>query len=95
MSIPTSEKTDPCLLTMSLGHTLQSERIDWNARRISVAKYLGELYNYRLVESSLVFDVLYSLITFGHVLSVDGMCTLSRKSCPVVSFHALRVAGNR
>ena len=34
-------------------------------RRIAMAKYLGELYNYRLVESSNVLNTLYSIISFG------------------------------
>ena len=33
-------------------------------------KYLGELYNYRMVESSVIFKTLYSFITFG--VSLDG-----------------------
>lgn len=37
----------------------------YNQRRVSIMRYLGELYNYRLVESSVVFKILYSLITFG------------------------------
>lgn len=37
-----------------------------NQRRIAIAKYLGELYNYRMIESPLVFDTLYSIVTFGH-----------------------------
>ncbi|KAG2228461.1 hypothetical protein INT48_003160, partial [Thamnidium elegans] len=37
-----------------------------NQKRIAVAKYLGELYNYRMIESPLIFDTLYSIITFGH-----------------------------
>ncbi|KAH9494812.1 Regulator of nonsense transcripts upf2 [Bulinus truncatus] len=37
----------------------------YNQRRVSCVKYLGELYNYRMVESSVIFKVLYSLITFG------------------------------
>ncbi|XP_052071977.1 regulator of nonsense transcripts 2-like isoform X2 [Mytilus californianus] len=37
----------------------------FNQRRVSCAKYLGELYNYRLVESSVIFKTLYSFITFG------------------------------
>lgn len=43
----------------------------FNQRRVSCAKYLGELYNYRLVESSVIFKTLYSFITFG--VSYDGM----------------------
>uniref|UniRef100_A0A2C9JCU8 Regulator of nonsense transcripts 2 n=1 Tax=Biomphalaria glabrata TaxID=6526 RepID=A0A2C9JCU8_BIOGL len=41
----------------------------YNQRRVSCVKYLGELYNYRMVESSVIFKILYSLITFG--LSLD------------------------
>ncbi|CAH0546674.1 unnamed protein product [Brassicogethes aeneus] len=37
----------------------------FNQRRVAHIKFLGELYNYRMVESSDVFKVLYSLITFG------------------------------
>ncbi|XP_055586086.1 regulator of nonsense transcripts 2 [Uranotaenia lowii] len=34
-------------------------------RRIAIAKYLGELYNYRLVESGNVLNTLYSIISLG------------------------------
>ncbi|XP_054163194.1 regulator of nonsense transcripts 2-like [Oppia nitens] len=37
----------------------------YNQRRISMSRYLGELYNYRLIDSSIVFKVLYSFTTFG------------------------------
>ncbi|XP_049955092.1 regulator of nonsense transcripts 2-like [Schistocerca serialis cubense] len=37
----------------------------YNQRRVAMIKYLGELYNYRMVESSNIFQVLYTLITFG------------------------------
>lgn len=36
-----------------------------NQRRVAMVKYLGELYNYRLIESGDIFKVLYSIITFG------------------------------
>lgn len=38
-------------------------------RRIAMAKYLGELYNYRLVESANVLNTLYSIISLGVSLS--------------------------
>ncbi|XP_011687174.1 PREDICTED: regulator of nonsense transcripts 2 [Wasmannia auropunctata] len=41
----------------------------FNQRRIAMVKYLGELYNYRMVESGDIFRTLYLLITFG--ISVD------------------------
>ncbi|KAI9278600.1 armadillo-type protein [Phascolomyces articulosus] len=37
-----------------------------NQRRIAVVKYLGELYNYRLIDSPLIFDTLYTIVTLGH-----------------------------
>lgn len=37
----------------------------FNQRRVAEVKYLGELYNYRIVESVDIFKVLYSLISFG------------------------------
>jgi hypothetical protein len=30
-----------------------------------MVKFLGELYNYRMVESSLIFITFYTLITYG------------------------------
>lgn len=37
-----------------------------NQRRVATVKYFGELYNYRLLGSGIVFDMLWSLVTFGH-----------------------------
>jgi regulator of nonsense transcripts 2 len=37
-----------------------------NQRRVATMKYLGELYIYRLLSSSIIFDTLWSLVTFGH-----------------------------
>ncbi|KAJ7497393.1 ARM repeat-containing protein, partial [Mycena latifolia] len=37
-----------------------------NQRRVATIKYLGELYIYRLLSSGIVFDTLWSLVTFGH-----------------------------
>jgi len=37
-----------------------------NQRRIATIKYLGELYIYRLFSSGIIFDTLWSLVTFGH-----------------------------
>lgn len=38
----------------------------YNQRRIAEVKYLGELYMYRLVDSTLIFDTLYKLLNHGH-----------------------------
>ena len=45
---------------------LEQNIYNTNQQRIATMKYLGELYIYRLVGSSLVFDTLWSLVTFGH-----------------------------
>ncbi|PNS16817.1 hypothetical protein CAC42_4781 [Sphaceloma murrayae] len=37
-----------------------------NQKRIAEVKYLGELYTYRMVDSSLIFDTLYKLCNYGH-----------------------------
>lgn len=34
-------------------------------RRVAMAKYLGELYIYRLIDSQNVFNTLYSIISYG------------------------------
>ena len=46
-----------------------------NQRRVATMKYLGELYNYRLFSSGIVFDALWSLVTFGH----RQLCTFSSR----------------
>ncbi|XP_051544359.1 regulator of nonsense transcripts 2-like [Myxocyprinus asiaticus] len=42
----------------------------FNQRRISSVKFLGELYNYRMVESAVIFRTLFSFISFG--VNTDG-----------------------
>ncbi|KAF8633394.1 hypothetical protein AX17_004565 [Amanita inopinata Kibby_2008] len=37
-----------------------------NQRRLATIKYLGELYIYRLFSSSIIFDTLWTMVTFGH-----------------------------
>jgi len=61
----------------------------YNQRRIAVVKFLAELYNYRLVDSGVIFRVLYSFVTFGtrpdqtsnldppdHLLRIRLVCTI-------------------
>jgi regulator of nonsense transcripts 2 len=40
-----------------------------NQRRVATVKYLGELYIYRLFSSGIIFDSLWSMVTFGHRMS--------------------------
>ena len=45
---------------------LEHNAYSTNQRRVAAVKYLGELYNYRLLGSGIIFDMLWSLVTFGH-----------------------------
>ncbi|GAA6012801.1 hypothetical protein JCM11491_002566 [Sporobolomyces phaffii] len=45
---------------------MENNNFKYNQQRVATIKYLGELYNYRVIDSRLVFDTLWSLVTFGH-----------------------------
>lgn len=45
---------------------LEQNDFKFNQRRLAEVKYLGELYNYRMVDHPVIFDTLYRIITFGH-----------------------------
>lgn len=45
---------------------LEQNVYNTNQQRIATMKFLGELYIYRLLGSGIVFDTLWSLVTFGH-----------------------------
>nr|CAD7449491.1 unnamed protein product [Timema bartmani] len=51
---------------------MEVNRQEDSQRRLSMVKYLGELYNYCLLDSSDIFNVLYSFITFGVSLDPDS-----------------------
>ena len=61
---------DSILEDIRLG--LEINHPKFNQRRVSCVKFLGEMYNYQLIESNVVFRVLYLLISFGW--NVDGAC---------------------
>ncbi|KAF4305473.1 MIF4G-like type 3 [Botryosphaeria dothidea] len=50
----------------SLNRHHQDFCISFNQRRVAEVKYLGELYIYRMVDSPVIFDTLYKIVTFGH-----------------------------
>lgn len=58
---------------------LEQNDFRYNQRRISEVKYLGELYNYKMVDSPVIFDTLYRVVTFGHgtsaILNTSGLLT--------------------
>ncbi|KAI0401233.1 MIF4G domain-containing protein [Xylaria palmicola] len=45
---------------------LEQNEFRHNQRRIAEIKYLGELYNYRMLEHPVIFEVIYKILTFGH-----------------------------
>ncbi|RMZ76300.1 hypothetical protein DV737_g4900, partial [Chaetothyriales sp. CBS 132003] len=55
---------DNLLEHITLG--LEQNDFKFNQRRIAEVKYLGELYNYKMVDSTVIFDTLYRIVTFGH-----------------------------
>ena len=55
---------DNVLERITLG--LENNDFKFNQRRIAEVKYLGELYNYKMIDSAVIFDTMYRVVTFGH-----------------------------
>ncbi|KAF2837357.1 ARM repeat-containing protein [Patellaria atrata CBS 101060] len=55
---------DDLLETITFG--LELNDFKYNQRRIAEVKYFGELYIYRMIDSPLIFDTMYKILTFGH-----------------------------
>jgi len=45
---------------------LEQNNFRHNQKRIAIVRFLGELYNYRMVDSPLIFSTLDTLISAGH-----------------------------
>eukprot|EP00808_Paulinella_micropora_P017011 g59162.t1 len=60
-------------------------------RRLVTIRYLGELYAYRLVDSQVIFDTLYLLITYGHTFSEEDGTITSSVDPPGDTFRILLV----
>lgn len=45
---------------------LETNDFKYNQRRIAEVKYLGELYIYRMVDATLIFDTLYKILNYGY-----------------------------
>ena len=50
----------------SISFGLEQNDFRFFQRRIAEVKYLGELYNYRMLEHPVIFDTLYKIMTFGY-----------------------------
>lgn len=55
---------DDLLESITLG--LELNDFKFNQRRMAEVKYLAELYVYRMVDSPLIFDALYRVLTYGY-----------------------------
>jgi regulator of nonsense transcripts 2 len=58
---------------------LEQNTFKHNQMRIAQVKYLGELYNYKMVDSPVIFDTLYRIVTFGH----EGGTPRPDRPCPL------------
>lgn len=58
---------------------LEQNDFKFNQRRLAEAKYLGELYNYKMVDSPVIFDTLYRIVVFGHRKSLRFTCYSCRR----------------
>ncbi|ESN94504.1 hypothetical protein HELRODRAFT_189416 [Helobdella robusta] len=65
---------DAVLEHIRLGMEMNQPKL--NQQRLSTVKYLGEMYNYRLVESDIIFKTLYSFITFETSFDENAPSTL-------------------
>lgn len=55
---------DTLLENITLG--LEQNDFKYNQRRLAEVRYLGELYGYKMVDSQVIFDTLYRIVSFGH-----------------------------
>ncbi|KAI9669467.1 MAG: hypothetical protein M1817_004692 [Caeruleum heppii] len=68
---------DDLLESVAVG--LEQNDFRQNQRRVSEVKYLGELYNYKMVDSPIIFDAMYRIVTFGH----EGGTPRPGRICPL------------
>ncbi|KAF2456174.1 armadillo-type protein [Lineolata rhizophorae] len=82
---------DDLLEYITLG--LELNDFKYNQRRIAEIKYLGELYIYRLVDSPVIFDTLYRIITYGHEGGIPKPGVINPLDLPD-DFFRIRLACN-
>lgn len=58
-------------LLESITFNLELNDFKFNQRRIAEVRYLGELYVYKVVESSIIFDTLFKILSYGHGMLVE------------------------
>ncbi|PGH15404.1 hypothetical protein AJ80_05588 [Polytolypa hystricis UAMH7299] len=71
---------DELLERITLG--LELNDFKFNQQRIAEIKYLGELYNYKMIDSPVIFDTLYRVVTFGHEGGIPAAGKLNALDLP-------------
>jgi regulator of nonsense transcripts 2 len=61
---------------------LETNIFNHNQRRVAVAKYIGELHNYRMIGNQIVFDSLYLLLRYGHENGIPSPNVLCPSDAP-------------
>ena len=59
---------------------LELNDFNFNQRRIAEVKYLGELYNYRMLEHPVIFETMYKIMTFGHGTCLHFLYTTEHRA---------------
>ena len=77
---------DTLLERITLG--LELNDFKYNQRRIAEVKYLAELYNYKMVDSPVIFDTMYRIVTFGHRKSTQCIINPSLSTSSQWHTHA-------
>jgi regulator of nonsense transcripts 2 len=75
-------------LLESIAFGLEQNEFRFYQRRIAEVKYLGELYNYRMLEHPVVFETLHKITSFGY-----GMFFSLPSSLPTLIPFFCSVAG--
>ena len=59
--------------------SLEQNNFRDNQKRLAIVKFLGELYNCRLFDEDVLFDLLYLIVSFGH----EKGFPMPDKTCPL------------
>lgn len=73
---------DNVLESITLG--LELNDFKFNQKRVAEVKYLGELYNYKMIDSPVIFDALYRIVAFGHGMLAEYEPEFDFEACKVL-----------
>jgi hypothetical protein len=83
-------------LLESICFGLENNDFQFNQRRIAEVKFLGELYNYRMLEHPVVFETMYKIMTFGWGMNeITLFCFIQRVVAADSIFRRTSNTGSR